>query len=239
VNFNRAGQMQDWFVDYEWRFTFKRETVLRAGGNEAFELFQGLEFRKHAAHAGLATQWYSWLGFDSFFGMRSTPNYFPAAGLQPFLGRGTDVATSFSLRPTPRFRFDQTYFYTRLGTREGSTPPGFQPGTAIFNNHILRSKVNYQFTRAFSLRVILDYNATLPNEDLTAFGRSKRLTGDVLFTYLVHPGTALYVGYSDRNENQQILLAGSPPMRTLVTTPGLAGSTGRQFFVKFSYLLRY
>jgi hypothetical protein len=28
-----------------------------------------------------------------------------------------------------------------------------------FNNHILRSKVNYQFSRELSLRAIFDYNA--------------------------------------------------------------------------------
>jgi hypothetical protein len=239
INHDRAGRLTDWFVQYEWSFEFKGQTILRAGGDEAYELFQGFGFRKHEGHVGFATQWLSWLGLDSSFRRRSTPNFFPAAGLQPFLGSGTDISFTLTTRPTPRFRFDQTYLYTRLGTREGSTPTGFQPGVAIFNNHLLRSKVNYQFTREFSLRAILDYNATLPNENLTAFPRTKRLTGDVLFTYLLHPGTALYVGYSDRTENQQVILTGVPPAPTLQTTPGLAGSTGRQFFVKFNYLFRF
>jgi hypothetical protein len=239
INFKRDGRLQDWFVDYEWRFEFTRQTIARFGGNEAFELFQGIEFRKHERNFGFSTQWLDWLSTNASVAWRSTPNYFPAAPLAPFLGSGTDVSFSLSIRPTPRFRFDQTYFYTRLGTRSGSTPAGFAPDSSIFNDHILRSKVNYQFTREFSLRAILDYNATLPNNSLTTFQRSKRLTGDVLFTYLLHPGTALYVGYSDRAENQQIVVTGTPPMRTLQITPGLSSSTGRQFFVKFSYLLRF
>jgi len=35
----------------------------------------------------------------------------------------------------------------------------------MFNNHIIRSKWNYQFTRALSLRVIGQYNAVLSNYD--------------------------------------------------------------------------
>lgn len=57
--------------------------------------------------------------------------------------------------------------------------------------------MNYQFTRALSLRGILDYNAILPNESLVALDRRKHLTADVLVTYLMHPGTAVYVGYTD------------------------------------------
>jgi hypothetical protein len=239
VNWNRRSRVQDWFVFYEWYLEFPRQTSLQFGGQEQFELFRGFEFREHRHHARFGTAPLRWLVLSASVGWRSAPNFFPAAPLQPFLGTATDVSVGASFRPAPRLRFDQTYLYSRLGTREGSTPPGFAPGTAIFNNHILRSKVNYQFTRALSLRAILDYNATLPNQQLTLFPRSKVLTGDVLFTYLVHPGTALYVGYTDGAMNQELVTSGMPPVRSLQTTRGLASSSGRQFFVKLSYLFRY
>jgi predicted porin len=136
-------------------------------------------------------------------------------------------------------RFEQTYIYTRLATREGHTPAGFAPGSAIFNNHILRSKLNYQFTRELSLRAILDYNATLSNSALTAFGTSKRLTGDVLLTYLLHPGTALYVGYTDQRDNFEVDYITQAPLRTLRMTPSPTNLAGRTFFVKLSYLFRF
>ena len=95
--------------------------------------------------------------------------------------------------------------------------------------------MNYQFTRAFSLRGILDYNAILPNESLVALDRRKHLTADILVTYLVHPGTAVYVGYTDGYDNfrrdetlGRITLGGAPTL-----------STGRQVFVKASYLFRF
>jgi len=106
----------------------------------------------------------------------------------------------------------------------------------IFNNHILRSKINYQFNRALSLRAIFDYNAVLPNERLVALGRDKRFTADFLMTYLVNPGTALHVGYTDGYQNLAIAPTDPP---SLFRTGAPFNSTGRQFFVKMSYLLRF
>jgi hypothetical protein len=107
---------------------------------------------------------------------------------------------------------------------------------AIFNNHLFRTKLNHQFTRAFSVRAIVDYNATLPNAALVNLERSKRLTGDLLLTYFVHPGTAIYVGYTDHREN----LSFDPDNPAGLRRTGSPGfPTGRQFFAKVSYLVRF
>ena len=121
------------------------------------------------------------------------PNFFPPAGVSPFLADFTDAQAGVTFRPLSRLLLDETYIYSRLT----------QPSASIFDNHIVRSKVNYQFTRALSLRGILDYNAILPNESLVALDRRKHLTADVLVTYLMHPGTAVYVGYTDGYDNLQ------------------------------------
>ncbi|MBZ5683296.1 MAG: hypothetical protein LAO24_24690 [Acidobacteriia bacterium] len=108
----------------------------------------------------------------------------------------------------------------------------------MFNNHIIRSKWNYQFTRALSLRVIGQYNTVIANRALSSLDPAKNLNADVLLTYFVHPGTAVYVGY---NNNVQNLL--SPLQQdgsgNLVRTPGNFINDGRQIFVKISYLLQY
>ena len=126
-----------------------------------------------------------------------------------------------------------------MATRTGSTPAGFFPGTPIFNNHIFRSKVNYQFTRELSLRTILDYNAVLPNTQLVALTRAKSFNTDFLLTYLLNPGTALYIGYSDLYENVEVDPFTAAPLRTLRTIGAPTTSTGRLFFVKLSYLFRF
>src|SRR5260221_7296890 len=112
------------------------------------------------------------------------PNFFPAPGVAPSLADFIDASLGLTFRPLSRLLLDETYLYSRLS----------QPSASIFDNHIVRSRVNYQFTRALSLRGILDYNAILPNGALVGLERRKHLTADMLLTYLVHPGTAVYIG---------------------------------------------
>ncbi len=110
-------------------------------------------------------------------------------------------------------------------------------GAGVFNNHIARTKLNYQFTPPLSVRTILQYQSTLTNPSLTSLRTTRRFTGDLLFTYLVHPGKVLYVGYNDilDNPDPRLLLlnrpARPPRMRFL--------ETRHEFFVKFSYLFRF
>lgn len=115
-------------------------------------------------------------------------------------------------------------------------PAGVPPAAGIFNNHIVRSKLNYQFTRELSVRLIVDYNSVLPNSSLITLERTKRFAWDRLATYLLNPGTALFIGYSDIRENLA-LIDSEPPRLGRTGSPGT--STGRQFFVKLSYLFRF
>ena len=163
-----------------------------------------------------------------------TINYYPVPGIQPFRGNSFEGSLGFTLRPGSQLRLDKTYIFSRLGTAERSSPAA-AVGVAIFNNHILRSKLNYQFTRELSLRAIVDYNSVLPNSSLVSFDREKRLSADILLTYLLHPGTALHIGYTDSFENLEFSPFISPRLRR-TGFPDV--SVGRQFFVKLSYLLR-
>jgi hypothetical protein len=86
------------------------------------------------------------------------------------------------------------------------------------------------------VRAIVDYVALLANSALLANEPYKRLTGDLLVTYQLNPGTALFCGYTSNYENinrdpvAPYSLGRFGPPNTL---------TGRQFFVKISYLLHF
>jgi outer membrane receptor protein involved in Fe transport len=100
----------------------------------------------------------------------------------------------------------------------------------------MRSKINYQFTRDYSFNAILDYTSLLPNSALVTSTYSKQADATLLFTYLPHPGTALYAGYANTFQNVDYS-ATTAPNFLLTNLPGT--STDRQIFVKFSYLLRF
>lgn len=237
INWDREGRVQDWRVNLPWSISFSNNTHIFARRSEFFELFQGRGFREHSNELSVNSDWLKWLSWSVFIGEGKGVNFFPAGGLPPFSAKTFNGQTGFSLRLHPQLRVEQTYIYSRLSTEKESAPSGVPAQASIFNNHIVRSKVNYQFTRALSLRAILDYNAILPNTTLVDLERTKRVTGDVLVTYLLNPGTALYVGYTDRFENL-VIDRGSVPTslrRTISPTTGV----GRQFFMKVSYLFRF
>jgi hypothetical protein len=230
VIWDHRGQLQEGVADAAFTFTFKGPTSFSVGRLEELETFQDIAFRENGSYVYFSTQKLKWMGVDATYTRGTDINFFPAAGMLPFLGNSDDATAGITFRPTSRLRIDETYLYDRLGAMDRS-----QQAT-VFNNHLLRTKFNYQFTRALSVRAIVDYDATLPNESLVDLERSKQLTGDLLFTYLVHPGTAFYVGYTDRREN----FAFDPENPAGSRRTGFPGfPTGQQLFVKISYLLKF
>jgi hypothetical protein len=250
VDWNHQGVLQDWVAGVGFQLELTKQTSVSVSRGEAYELFDNIGFRKHSTTVLAQSQLYKWISFSARYSQGIGENFFPAPGLLPFLANSRRVNFGLTLRPSARFRFDDTLIYYRLGTRPGWTTPPFTPGQSVFNNYLNRAKLNYQFTREFSLRLILDYNATLANTSLldlqTNLGSfdggpiapPKQFTTDVLFTYLLHPGTAVYVGYN--NSYSDLLLrsaVGSPPFVTAAGAPN--NSTSRLFFIKVSYLFRY
>ena len=195
-------------------------------GISFMERFAGIEFREYENLITASTSYFKWMDVNGFVATGTRPNYYPSEGAAPFLANFRDAQVGLSFRPLSGLLLDETYIYSHLGTRTADH-------RAIFDNHIVRSRANYQFTRDLSLRAILDYNAVLPDPSLVALDRTKHLTMDLLLTYLTHPGTAIYVGYTDGYENVQLGSSGLVPINTPTT------STGRQFFVKTSYLFRF
>ena len=209
-NWNHAGTVQDWSVEPAFQIELPRMTTLMLGHVQTFELYRGLGFRTSHNFMTATSEWLKWLAFNSLVSSGENVNYYPATGVLPFTSKALDAQMGVTLRPTPRMRLDEAYLYSRLD--------------GVFQNHIARSKMNYQFTREFSLRLIVDYNGVRPNLNLIQMAQQRRVAADVLFTWLLHPGTALYVGYSDIHEGQQW----APVV-----------STGRQAFAKLSYLFRF
>ena len=233
-NRDRAGRVQDWRIDSRFKIDFIRETKLEIGHEQAFELFEEIGFRRQMTTLTLRTEWLNWLAGSATYTQGTAINFDPAPGLAPSLADAREVDLTLALRPSARLALEQTYIDNRLDARPGLTLPAGSLSRNAFVNGIARWKLNYQFSRPLSLRWILDYATVLPNVTLVSLEREKRLQGDLLFTYLLNPGTAVYVGYTDRREN---LTIDSGQISTVRRTDSVL-NTGRQFFVKLSYLFR-
>jgi hypothetical protein len=186
---DHRGHLQEWEFEAPFTFQFKGPASVTVGRLEEFETFQNLGFRENASYVYFSSQRLRWMGVDASFVHGTNINFEPAAGTAPFLRNSDDASLALGFRPTSRLELQETYLYSRLGTRVTASP-------SVFNNHLLRAKMSYQLTKSLSLRAIVDYGAVLPNPALTALESSKRITTDVLLTYLLRPGTAIYVGYA-------------------------------------------
>jgi Domain of unknown function (DUF5916)/Carbohydrate family 9 binding domain-like len=174
------------------------------------------------------TSWFKEADLNWFFVSGAGVNYNPSAGRIPLLGHEDQGNVTLSLHAAGRLRIDNTYLLEHIREHDARL-------TAV-TNHIVRSKWNYQFTRELSARLILQYTSVLANPLISSLSPTKNFNADFLITYLVHPGTAVYVGY---NSNLQNLDRGLLPTPTgLLTTRNDFLNDGRQFFVKISYLWR-
>jgi hypothetical protein len=177
------------------------------------------------------TSWLKELDFTAFFVSGKGVNYNPAAGQAPTIGHEDSGNFTLTFHAQSRLRIDNTYLIEHIRERDAHL-------TAV-TNHIFRSKWNYQFTRALSARVILQYNSVLSNTAISALSPTKNFNADFLITYLVHPGTAIYVGYNSDLGNLNRNLEVDPGTGFIRTTRFGYINDGRQFFVKASYLFRF
>ncbi len=235
LNWDHRGRLQEWRVEPSFTVGMLRLTSFTLTHNQSFELFNNIGFRKHHTKFHVNSEPSKRFGFYADIQAGRGVNYYPAPGLLPFSAQSTDADAGLTWRPTPRLKIDENYLYSRLGVADAAAFNA-RGRSVIFNNHILRTKVNQQFTRSLALRAILDYDGVLPNRSLVALDRRKLIGADVLLTYLVHPGTALYAGYSDIYENVSFNQLQDPALQR---TQFPSTNTGRQVFVKISYLFRY
>ena len=239
VIYDHSGRLQNWTLQQGFQITLPRLTTLTFAQEKDYEYYQGIGFREHSVTAMVGTSWFKWLDMTASYSQGAAPNYYPPTGVDPFLAGSNNASAAITLHPQSHLRLDEIYYYSRLATSGRIDLPSLLPHGVIFTNHLIRSRINYQFTPAYSFNAILDYNTLLPNNALVSSTNSpysKQPDATLLFTYLPHPGTAVYIGYADTFQNVDYSASSMPPY-TITNLPGT--STDRQLFMKVSYLLRF
>jgi tetratricopeptide (TPR) repeat protein len=192
-------------------------------------LTENKDFRRNETTIFFNTSFFDWFTFEGTHGWGQFINFDPPDEQAPFLTNATESEFLLTVRPKQNLRIDNTYLLTRLLDRE--------TGANVLQNHIIRSRWNYQFNRELSLRVIFQYESLLTNEMFTDEEVEKNFNADFLVTYLINPWTALHVGYNNNRQNIDIVPTDSGA--EVIRRRNRFINDGRQFFVKFSYLFRF
>ena len=228
---------------------------------------QNQDYHEHRSGASFQTGYFPKVTLGASYYWGDGVNFVPAANAAPqsLLSRLDTATGTLTFRPVKPLKIENTYLFERLRATENeylfaasqvalSATPGTPIGKGIFDNHILRSKWNWQFTPQLSLRLILQYNSVLANTPGKEFALAstgnpfypytylpteKQFNADFLLTYLVHPGTAIYIGYNSDLQNLDHGLMPDPAgLAGLYTAKGYINDS-RQFFVKVSYQFRF
>jgi hypothetical protein len=213
----RASAGRNWNFDglRKSDFLFGGVFVQMKGQTNAFfgyeverELFQGLEFtglRSFDMFVGSNFSEPVQLGIELSSGQAIARNID-----EPEVGKSFDLSAFGTFRPTDRLSLQPQFNYSQLVDQDTDE--------AFFSGYIVRLRLNYQFSRRFFLRTVVQYNDF-----------AERLEVDPLLTYRINPFTAFYVGSTHDYDTF--------PGRTQDASRFLHQSQ-RQFFFKFQYLLR-
>jgi hypothetical protein len=120
------------------------------------------------------------------------------------------------VRLQPNGRLQQSIGYNRVAFDRKAT------GVRVFTVNIVNSRTSYQFTRAFAIRGITQYDSS-----------RTRILVDLLSSYEPRPGTVVYAGYGSLIE-QRDFQEGS-----WVSGEGDYDTSRRGLFFKASYLYRF
>jgi len=222
-----------------WSFNFVKESRVELIWDKFFERLRPVDFasldanRDYGHHsAGFHADLGIWRKFQLCTNWRweTRINYVGATRFGPDLANANYTRTVGIFRPSKRMTVRNEYIWLRLRERNNNA--------SVFNNHIFRTRWNWQFNKELSFRVIGDYNTVLANPLHTRLQSDKKLNLDFLITYLIQPGTAVYVGYNSNLRNYDPALRTDDHGRLLRTRDKLIND-GRQLFVKVSYLYQF
>ena len=165
-------------------------------------------------------------------------NYAPVNGLGPNTMHSSSQKVNYEFKPTGGLDISGFYEFDHY------THPS--NGDLVYDSHQAVTRWNLQMTKAWSINFIGEYVEEQPNTAYTSTPYTKDGFGDILLTYLPHPGTAFYLGYT----TDYINLNGSlctrladgycntnDPILPTITTPSL--NDQRIVYIKVSHLFRF
>jgi uncharacterized protein DUF5916 len=243
------GQTHIWLSPYEeFRERLRRQDFTFIG---LPNVTHNQDYHEHLSQANFQTGYFRKVTLGASYSWGDGVNFVPAANALPqfLLSRSDSASASLSFRPLTPLKIENTYLFSRLRASDSTyleTLAQIQGiGRGIFNDHIVQSKWNWQFTQQLSLRLIMQYYSLLANTPgntvypYTYQPTQKEFSSYFLLTYLIHPGTAIYVGYNSDLQNLDHELMQDPAgLAGLYTAKGFMNDS-RQVFVKVSYQFRF
>jgi hypothetical protein len=244
---DHSGVPLDFYINPSYSVSFKGRTSFSANvdlGQDRLRpidysaLPNDVEYHSHTSGVNFYSSPVPYIAIGGGFYRGTVINYSPPSNTGPGPVNVSSPNLNVEVKPFSAIDLQNSYVYTHF--------TNLTNGDVVYDNHELISRWNFQMTKAASFNLIGQYISTLPNSQYTDQSNSKTLFVDALFTYMPHPGTALYVGYlgnfanldrvlCTRNDNG--LCDADDPI--LPPTSSSLMNDSKTIYVKLSYLLRF
>lgn len=244
---DHTGLPLDYYANPTYSINFRKNTSLYASidfGQDRLRpidysaLPNNVEYHSHSAGLNFYSAPVPYLAVGGGFYKGTTINYSPPANAGPGPVGVSSPTLNLEVKPLGSLDLQNSYVYSHFTHLDS--------GAVVYDNHELISRWNYQLTKAASVNLIGQYISTLPHPDSTNLANSKTLFADALFTYMPHPGTALYFGYIGNFANLDRALCTremdgtcNPSNPILPPTSSSLMNDGKTIYMKISYLLRF
>ena len=241
------GTPLDYYINPVYNVNFKRSTTISASmelGQDRLRpidysaLPGNVEYHSHSAGVNFYTAPVPYLALGGSYYKGVTINYSPPNNSGPGPVGIESPTVNLEVKALGSLDLQNSYVYSHFTNLDN--------GSVVYDNHELISRWNYQLTKAASFNLIGQYISTLPHQDATDLTNSKTLFADALFTYMPHPGTALYFGYIGNFANLDRALCtreanGSCNANEPILPPTYSSlmNDGKTIYMKISYLLRF
>jgi hypothetical protein len=230
---NQHHQLQDWQHEVGVSGFGAGNTEFVAKIERGMERFQERNYHKPGVEIQFHSGWFDWLQIDSEWNWTKGINYQPSeraneqAMTNPnqLMGTARSVDLRLQFKPHVQWRFEEKIVWNDLRNDSGDL---------VFKNLTARSKLSYQHNRFFGVRWLMDYQILSANPQWTSLKSGKQLNTDLQFSYILSPGTTVYAGYGNRQEN--LAWTGNP--NRLQRTENLNLRTGSRVFIKLNYLFQ-
>ncbi len=204
IEYKRIYDFNQNLVDEEFSFggfiSGWRQSRIWSEFSSSLERYEGIDFYKKSFRVNFSSEPFYWLSGNVNFSFGDSIYYEE----NPYLGYKTSLGFRITLRPLTNLRFyynfDNDEFYKEKG------------GEKVYKINIISQRINYQFSRYLTLRLITDYDDYY-----------KTLYNSILLIYEPLPGTVFYFGIDDNQKKDE---------------SGIFRREGRYYFIKFSYWWR-
>jgi hypothetical protein len=122
-------------------------------------------------------------------------------------------------------RLDSSYFWNDLRHTKGT----------IYRDRLARFNLSYQLDNYWGASFIMDYHNLTANPRWSKLKNEKSLNTNLQLRYVLSPGSSMYIGYVNRQENLRLYHDENGLLQS-TSTNHLDLHTGKRFFVKMSYL---